>query len=245
VASHKEAKLEDVEVLDALEAAKRIVDSQFPEAIAAFVPGSASKVHSIKKSDLDILVVLRSGPAPFRETIREFGWPVELFVHTTPSIEYFSHLEALGHRATTQTMLAYGHIILSVGGNAERIQATAIKRLADGPPPLSEEEMRRRRYELTDHLNDFLGTFDPAELIYVLGQLIIATSELALLTRSHWLATGKWLPRHLAVSDPELSMRIRAATDSVLNGGDKHEMEGIVQEVLERVGGPLTVEHLL
>ena len=225
---------------EALETAQRIVQRRFPEAIAAFLAGSASTVHSTTKSDLDILIVLRGGPAPYRETIRESGWPVELFVHTPPSVQYFSHLEALGHRATTQKMVADGHILVSVKGEAERMQAAATKLLAGGPPPLTDDETKRRRYELTDQLIDFMGTSDHNELIYVVGQLIIGVSELALLTRSHWLATGKWLPRHLAVSDPELSQRIVEATDLVMKSGDKHQLEIVVREVLERVGGTLT-----
>lgn len=233
-------RLTGMEPAEALEAAQRIVEARFPEAIAAFLAGSASTVHSTTKSDLDILIILGGGPAPYRETIHEFGWPVELFVHTPPSIQYFSHLEALGHRATTQKMAADGHILVSVEGAAEQMQADATKLLAAGPPPLTDDETEKRRYELTAQLLDFMGTSDHNELIYVVGQLIIGTSELALLTRSHWLATGKWLPRHLAVSDPELSQRIMEATDLVMRSGDKRQLETVVREVLERVGGTLT-----
>ena len=136
-------------------------------------------------------------------------------------------------------MLAYGHILVSVDGEAERVQLAAVERLAEGPPPVSDEEMTRRRYVLTDQLDDFIGATDPTELLHISGQLIIGSSELALLSKSQWLASGKWLPRHLALSAPALSTRLVEATKAVISDGDKVPMEVIVREILERVGGPL------
>lgn len=228
-----------MERLDPLDAAQRIVKAGFPNAVAAFLTGSVLTEARTPRSDLDIVILLRGGPAPFRETIREFGWPVELFVHTPTSINYFSNLEAAGHRATTQKMIADGRILVSEEGEAERIQSAAHAYLAVGPPSPSVEEMSRRRYTLTDQLDDFMGASEPTELLYIIGELVTGVSELALLSRLHWLATGKWLPRHLAVSDPDLSRRLLDATKSAITSGKKRQMEVIVHEILERVGGPL------
>jgi hypothetical protein len=228
-----------VDPQNALDVAQRIVELRFPDAVAAFVSGSALTDGRTFTSDLDIVIVLRGGPAPFRETIREFGWPVEIFVHTPTSIDYFSTLEAVGHRATTHKMIAEGHILLSVDGEAERVRAAAYTSLSQGPPPPSIAEMNKRRYALTDQLDDFLATTDPTELLFIVAQLVTGSSELALLSKLHWLATGKWLARHLAVSDPDLSTRLVKATKRAVADGEKNQMEGIVREILERVGGPL------
>ncbi len=229
-----------MERLDALEAAQRIVNTRFSEAIAAFLTGSALSARRTSTSDLDIVIVLQGPPAPFRETTREHGWPVELFVQSPASIEYFSDLEAANQNAVTLQMISDGFVILSVDGEAERIQSRANKRLKEGPPPISESEMRKRRYLLTDQLDDLIGSTDSTEILYITQQLLIGCSELALLSKRQWLSSGKWLPRALAMSDFDLSDRLYAAAKSVILDEDKTLMEAVIREVLKRVGGPLT-----
>jgi hypothetical protein len=99
--------------------------------------------------------------------------------------------------------------------------------------------MNRRRYSLTILLDDFLATTDATELLLIVAELVTGCSELALLSKLHWLATGKWLARHLAVSDPDLSKRLVEATKCAVADGDKEQLESTVREILERVGGPL------
>jgi len=229
-----------MERLDALEAAQRIVAARFPDATAAFLTGSALTRRQTSTSDLDIVIVIQGPPAPFRETTREHGWPVELFVQTPASIQYFSDLEAANQSAVTLQMISDGFILLSVDGEAERIQSSANKRLKEGPQPLSEVEMRRRRYLLTDQLDDLIGATDPNEILFITQQLLVGCSELALLSKKQWLSSGKWLPRTLAINDFDLSDRLYAAAKSVIVDEDKTLMEAVVRKILGRVGGPLT-----
>lgn len=224
---------------DALEVAQRIVHERFPDAIAAFLTGSALTSRRTPTSDLDIVIVLNGRPAPFRETIHEHHWLVELFVQSPASIKYFSDLEAASQSAATMRMIADGHILVSVDGEAERVQLAALNRLAEGPSPISEEEMSRRRYSLSDQLDDLIGATDPTELLYISQQLVVGASELALLSRSQWLSSGKWLPRDLDISDPDLSRQLLEASKEIIVSGDKRQMENVVREILGRVGGPL------
>ena len=229
-----------MERLGAIDAAQRIVSSRFPDARAAFLTGSALTRRLTSTSDLDIVVVLQGGPAPFRETIREYGWPVELFIQSPASIKYFVVKETAEHHATTLKMLSDGHILVSVDGEAEKLQTEAIERFAKGPSPISIEEMERRRYALTDQLDDLIGATDPTELLYITQQILVGASELALLSKAQWLASGKWLPRHLALREPELPMQLSSAIKAVLETGEKEPIEDVVREILERVGGSLT-----
>lgn len=137
-------------------------------------------------------------------------------------------------------MIANTHILVLVDDEAKRIQTDALERLANGPLSLSDDEIKRRRYMLTDQLDDFIGATDRIKLFYIVERLVVGTSELALLSKSQWLASGKWLPRHLAISDPALSTRLLAATKAVLVEGGKQVLEVIVREILERVGGPFS-----
>ncbi|MBI3430567.1 MAG: nucleotidyltransferase domain-containing protein [Actinobacteria bacterium] len=146
-------------------------------------------------------------------------------------------MEIADHHATTLKMIEAGHILVSVEGEAERLQLEAIERLKTGPLAISAEELRRKRYALTDQLDDFIGATDPIELLYIGQQLVVETSELALLSKSQWLASGKWLPRYLAESDPELSIQLFKAIEAVITSGEKGPMEVVVLEILERIGG--------
>jgi len=229
-----------MERLGAIDAAQRIVNARFPDARAAFLTGSALTTRLTSTSDLDIVVVLQGRPAPFRENIREYGWPVELFVLSPASIKYFVAKETSEHCAPTLKMLLDGHILVSVDEEAERLQSEAIERFAKGPSSISNEEMSRRRYMLTDQLDDLIGATDSTELLYISQQLLVGASELALLSKGQWLAVGKWLPRHLTISEPELPIRFSIAVKAVLETGEKQPMEEVVREILERVGGPLT-----
>lgn len=229
-----------MERLDALDAARQIVSTRFPEALAAFLTGSVLTAHRTSTSDLDIVIVLDGSPAPFRESLREHGWPVELFVQTRDSIKYFSELEAKNQSGVTLKMISDGFILHSVDGQAEQIQTEANKLLAQGPPALSEDEMRRRRYLLTDQLDDLIGSTNSTEIMYITQQLLVGCSELALISRKQWLSSGKWLSRNLAIADPDFSDRLYRAARSVLIDEDTESMQAVTREVLKRVGGPLT-----
>lgn len=229
-----------MERLGAIDAAHRIVSARFPDARAAFLTGSALMARLTSTSDLDIVVILKGRPAPFRENIRAYGWPVELFIQSPASIKYFVAKEASEHFATTLKMPSDGHILVSVDGEAEYLQSEAVERFAKGPSAVSVEEMRRRRYTLTDQLDDLIGATDSTELLYISQQLLLGASELALLSKGQWLASGKWLSRHLALSEPEFSIQLSSAVRAVLENGEKDPIENVVREILERVGGPLT-----
>ncbi len=229
-----------MERLSPIDAAQRIVSARFPDARAAFLTGSALTRRLTSTSDLDIVVVLQGRPAPFRENICEYGWPVELFVQSPASIKYFVAKETSEHCAPTLKMLSDGHILVSVDGEAEQLQSEAIERFAKGPSSISIEEMERRRYALTGQLDDLIGATDPTELLYITQQILVGASELALLSKGQWLASGKWLQRHLVLSDPELSIQLSGAMKAVLETGEKEPIEDVVREILERVGGPLT-----
>ena len=78
-------------------------------------------------------------------------------------------------------------------------------------------------------------------MLYISQQLLVgAGGELALLSKAQWLASGKWLPRHLALSEPELSIQLSSAIKAIVETGEKALIEDVVREILERVGGPLT-----
>jgi hypothetical protein len=226
--------------IDPLEAAKRIVSARFPSAAAAFLSGSAQGPMRTATSDLDIVVFLGEDDQAYRETVRELGWLVELFVQNPWSFSYFVNLETRARRSPLLQMCAHGTTLVSVDGAAEKYQSEARRLLAKGPPPITKGELDQRRYELSDLLDDYVGSTSPEELTFIASQLLIKSSELALLTNLQWLGTGKWLARRLEPTKPEHLARLNAGVRLAVTGDDREPLRSTVIEILDEVGGPLS-----
>jgi hypothetical protein len=222
-----------------LDVAVELVHERFPEAHAAFLGGSVMTSRRTPTSDLDIVVVLASSPAPFRQTLRHRGWVVELFVQTPTSLRHYWRKDAAARRTPLVRMCAEGRILLSVEGAAERYADEAKALLEEGPKPPSAELLELRRYLLTDLLDDLRGCTDEVELAYLAGGLVTAASELVLLLANRWTGGGKWLPRRLAEVDSDLPGRLVEAQRAAFSG-ERDLLEGVVLDVLRRAGGPLT-----
>lgn len=153
--------------LDPLDVSARVVAEQLPEAVAAFLAGSVLTSRRTALSDLDIVVVLPGPPAPFRDTVRAYGWVVELFVHTPTSIAHYWQTDRAQWRCTLARMCAEGRLLVDVGGAGGRLQHEARALLEAGPPPVPAAELDRRRYMLTDSLDDLRGSRDPVEDVFI------------------------------------------------------------------------------
>lgn len=224
-----------------LAAATDLVALRFPEAIAAFLGGSALTERRTETSDLDIVVLVQGRPAPYRETVRHDGWPVELFVHTAASLRHYWEVDARSRRAPLLRMCTEGHVLVSGDGVAENVQALARERYRLGPGPVSDDDLTARRYLLTDLLDDFRGCQDPAEMAFIAGGLLLAAGELALFSSGQWVSLGKWLPRRLVDLDSgTLASLLSGHKAVILEPRDKAELEKAVLAVLHRAGGPLT-----
>lgn len=224
--------------MDLIDLAGRIVAERFPDARAAVLAGSAGEDRATAYSDLDIVVVLEGPPAPYRETIRAEGWPVELFVQTPESIEHFTTLERGQGYAILARMLAIGQPL--GGPDLDRIQQEARAFLAAGPPTWSTEQIDYRRYLITDALDDLSGARDDDERDAVANQLLTMAAELHLGAAGHWAGKGKWLLRFLRESDRELADRLYAGHRAVISSGDARGLIAVCDTVLAPLGGRLT-----
>jgi hypothetical protein len=226
--------------LDPLDASARVVADRFPEAIAAFLAGSVLTSRRTALSDLDIVVVLPGPPAPFRDTVRAHGWVVELFVHTPTSIAHYWEADRAQWRCTLARMCTEGRLLVDVGGAGGRLQHEARALLEAGPPPVPATELERRRYMLTDSLDDLRGSRDPVEDVFIAAGLIVGAGELAVLAQGGWLASGKWVPRTLAGMPGDLGHVLAGAARALARDGDKQPLDDAVTGALRLAGGPLT-----
>ncbi|MGW1427129.1 nucleotidyltransferase domain-containing protein [Streptomyces sp. NPDC002431] len=218
--------------------ARDLVRDRFPAARAAFLAGSVLTNRRTPTSDLDIVVLLDGPPAPVRENLMYGGWPVELFVQTEATWRGFADQETAKRNSPLLAMCADGMLLVDADGLGASLQDEARRRLAAGPPPLSERERDYQRYILTDLLDDLRGCADPAERVYLVTHMLQRASELILLVGGHWLGGGKWLSRRLAAADPETHRALSEAAAQAI-AGDAKTFADAVAEVLDRCGGPL------
>ncbi|OAH10264.1 nucleotidyltransferase domain-containing protein [Streptomyces jeddahensis] len=225
--------------LGPVEAARRIAEQRYPEALAAFVCGSVLTERRTAYSDLDLVVVLDGGaPAPYRSSFVEAGWPVEMFVHTEETWCEFVERETANRRSPLLFMCAQGRLVLDRDGRGARLAEEAGERVAAGPPPVAPDELEHCRYVLTDVLDDLAGCADPVERLFIVTTLAQRTAELVLLVRGRWLGAGKWLARRLQAAEPGLAGRLEAAVRDALEGRSE-ALVALVDEVLDSVGGRL------
>jgi predicted nucleotidyltransferase len=224
--------------MNALEMATSVVVEQFPDALVAVLAGSAAVGTATATSDLDIVVVIAGPPAPYRETIRVDGVPVELFVHTADSLAYWYDRERAESRCTLAHMLATG--IALTGAEAEATQAAARRWVEAGPARWTPDQLEYRRYALTDALDDLLGTSDPDERDAVAGQVLLMVVELALNLRGSWQGRGKWVVRQIRAADAGLAATLMSAHREAVATGHVSHLADVCEGVLDEAGGRLT-----
>ncbi len=225
-------------ISDPVAAARDVVRAHHPQALAAFLGGSAPTERRTATSDLDIVVVLEGEPAPSRHSFRHAGWPVELFTHTERSWRAFIERETAARRSPLLWMCAAGVLLLDRDGVGEHLAREARARAAAGPAPVTAAELDDRRYALTDLLDDLEGCEADTERLFIVSELARRTGELVLLRHGAWLGGGKWLARRLEGVDPDFPERLQAASRAAMDGGSG-PLVALVDEVLGPVGGRL------
>lgn len=219
---------------DALAAARVVVHELVPAALWAMLAGGVLTEQRTAGSDLDIVVCLPDDPGlPYRRSVRRYGWPVELFVHDRPSLEYYLEKDLTARRPALHRMLATGHVVAGDAAGAVQIHDRCAVVLAEGPARLDGAELDRLRYGLTDLLDDLAHSRDPAETAVIAATAWICAAELELHASRHWLGGGKWLLRELRDLNPGLADRWVAAHR------DPIAIAMFANSVLDRIGGPL------
>jgi hypothetical protein len=206
--------------------------------LAAVLAGSTALGTATATSDLDIVVVLDGPPAPYRETIRVSGTPVELFVHTSESLAYWFDRERSEGRCTLAHMLSTG--VALAGRDVDSIQSAATRWVEAGPERWTQDQLEHRRYALTDALDDLVGAVDPDERDAVAGQALVMAAEMVLSVRGRWLGRGKWLVRFLRDVDQEIATSLMTGHRVAVATGSADAFVAACEVVLAEAGGRLT-----
>jgi hypothetical protein len=203
-----------------------------------FAAGSFIRGEGTAFSDLDCVVVYESLPNAFRESFRFAEFPVEAFVHDPQTLNYFFWEvdRPTGIPALPQ-MVKEGIEIPESNTFSRSLKKLAESIIEMGPPPLTLEDDRKRRYAITDLLNDIRDPRSYTELIATAGQLFESLPDYYLRKNGLWSAKGKSIPRVFERANAILFERYRESFTSLFRDGDPSAVIAFSEDLLQTAGG--------
>ncbi|MFI8574302.1 nucleotidyltransferase domain-containing protein [Rossellomorea aquimaris] len=224
--------------LPAMEAAKKFVLETFPTCQAALLGGSVVRGEDTSTSDLDIVIIDESLHSEYRESFNLHGWPIEAFVHNRQTIQVYFQKDCQRARPSLPRMVSEGIPILD-HPIIPRLKEEANKLLRGGPPKWNSQTIDMKRYFLTDALDDFIGSKERGESIFIASSLGESLHEFVLRTQGHWIGASKWITRALKEYDERFAEDFVEAFDQFYQKGDKQTIVRLVDSVLDPHGGRL------
>lgn len=224
--------------VDPVEAAKQFIDKHFSNCQGALLAGSVVRGEATETSDLDIVIFDKRLTSSYRESIFDFGWAIEVFVHNLTSYKYFIEMDCKAAKPSMPRMISEG-IIIRDEGILESIKKEANEILEKGPEIWSEETVRTKRYFITDALDDFLGSNNRAEEIFIANTLADLVHEFVLRTNRQWIGSSKWIIRALNRYDGNFTLEFVEAFDAFYKTGEINKVLQLVDKVLDPYGGRL------
>lgn len=226
--------------VDVLNVARMVMSQRYPDAAVAFAAGSLVRGDGTAYSDLDLVVVYATLPAAYRESFRFHELPVEAFVHDPGTLEYFFvEMDAASGIPALPQMVLEGHEVPAATDLSRHLKARAAAIMAAGPPSLDGETERRRRYVLTDLLDDLRGSRSADELMACGARLFEDLADFYLRVGGHWSARGKAIPVALRRADAALYARYCASFDSLFRFNEIGPVLRLAEELLLSSGGLL------
>jgi hypothetical protein len=224
--------------MDAYKAAELFIMTHFQYCDGALLAGSVVRGEATDTSDLDIVIFDKNLKTAYRESVFEFGWNIEVFVHNLTSYKDFFKSDCERARPSLPKMVSEG-VVLKDTGIIGPIKLEAKELLDKGPEQWATETIRIKRYFITDALDDFIGSTMRAEEIFIANTLVELVSEFVLRTNRQWIGTSKWVIRSLKNYDKKFAERFVEAFDTFYKTGDKNMIIVMVDDILQPYGGRL------
>ena len=225
--------------MEPIEAAEALIGQHFPDCLVAFLAGSVIRGEGTSTSDLDVVVITEHRDAPFRQSLVEFGWPIEVFVHNRQSLDLYFAKDVERRRPALVRMCEEGIVIRDINGLASQIKEQAREILERGPEPVAPDQLRAERYALTDLLDDFVGCAERQQGVFIANDLAVAACDLILDHHGEWLGRGKWLSRRLRQFDAHLADHLQRALEDYFRHDRKTELIEFAEDALALEGGRL------
>jgi predicted nucleotidyltransferase len=223
-----------------------ILARRYPGARVIFLAGSIVRGEGTPYSDLDLVVIFDRLPAAYRESFYFEGFPVEAFVHDPETLNYFLRVSDYqsGIPALAQMVLE-GLEIPERSELSQSLKRLAASVIESGPPALSDEDIRKMRYNLTNLVDDIRQVNSKDELVASGTALYESLADFYFRTNNLWSAKGKSIPRILKQRDTALCLRYCDAFEELFARGRAEKVVALAEELLKPKGGFLFDGHKL
>ncbi|MFG6115418.1 nucleotidyltransferase domain-containing protein [Halobacillus sp. MO56] len=224
--------------LNPVKAAHKFIEKYYPDCKGALLAGSVVRGEVTETSDLDIIIFDRTISSSYRESLIEFDWRIEVFVHNLTSYRQYFKSDCQRARPSLPRMVVEG-FILKDEGIIVPIKQEAQTLLEKGPEEWSAKTIEMKRYFITDALEDLIGSSRRDEQLFIANTLAELVSEFVLRTNRRWIGTSKWTVRALKNYDERFAKKFIKVFDVFYQTGDKSSIIRLVDEILEPYGGRL------
>lgn len=222
--------------------ASRFCEQKCQDAEVALLTGSRARGTESDQSDYDVLLIFRSLlRGAWREMVRFEGKYVEIFAHDLNTLWYFCTKvdQAAGIPALPLMVTEGIPVLLKASDLLKAARKLASVILAEGPPALTEENLRIRRFAITDLAEALKDSGSSANRLAIGTALYPSLADFALRADRHWSASGKALPRALARASSDLAQRFETSFHRLFMAGDGNQVQDLVDAVLRPHGGRL------
>ncbi len=213
-----------------------ILRTKYPSAEFAFLAGSIVRGEATTFSDLDIVIIYKDLPNAFRESFYFQNLPVEAFVHTPETLNYFFEADSKTFVPSLAVMVAEGIEVPAKNDLSEKLKHLANDCL-NNPPKISDEEIRNFRCWLTDLIDDIREPRSKAELTASGTTLYAALADFYLRTNGVWSAKSKSIPRSLRKLNPDFCQQFCESFEELFVKGKSAKIIKLTEIILEKHGG--------
>lgn len=221
-----------------LPAAVRAVKKRVKQVSAILLAGSAARGPLPPDGDVDLVVfACGNSERSRRMVVREGSMLLELFI--IAEADYPAMVQAARKSGLPSLLRMCKDSRIAAGGaRAAAFIQTAERAYAAGPEPVTYAELDRRRWELTELLDDFRHAGRP-EALFVAGRLLEKTAEFLLRAEDRWLGVGKWAHRTLEEFAPQAARELTGAAERFYRHDERSPLVRFVGQALAPYGGPL------
>lgn len=219
-------------------AAKEILAGKFPAAAVMFLAGSLIRGEATRFSDLDLVVIFDHVEQAHRESFYYRGWPVEAFIHDVETLKYFFYeVDTKSAFAALPQMVIEGKVITEPNELSAELKELAQKVMDNGPPVLDQTELDKRRYHVTDLIDDIREPRSRAELMGSGAQLLETLADFYFRANGKWSASGKTIFRKLGAADVKMQKEFEFAFSELFAEANTAPCIELAEKILKDKGG--------
>lgn len=221
---------------DLIETTKEILQEKYVDAEFAFLSGSFVRGEATAFSDLDVVVIFEDLPNAFRESFYFRNLPIETFVHTPETLNYFFEQDAECEIPSLPQMVAEGIPVPNKTDLSEKLKSIA-NEILQNTPKLPIEKLDMIRYGITNLIDDIREPHSKEELTASATELYNVLADFYFRANGLWSAQNKAIPRILQKNDPKLCHVYCESFEELFVKGDQTKVIELTEKILKPHGG--------